>query len=215
MYLRITLLCVPKWGSVTILSSSRDCDRASYWALQVGNQSHTDYRSPLFNRTVDDSRRKTILSLVIYRRVGILFTPYPLRRSGEELWRRWFDSTTLLTQFFLESRGYCWNGCDIGVTWLCSWCLLTVWIWPGELSSKGFCHTRYRFGSGIPEDADIETLLYFLWWQIVPWLFPSTGGDSSDDPLRLVSLCFRRSEVDEFVKFLSHVLRVADAVAAD
>ena len=41
--------------------------------------------APLIDRTVDESRRKTILSLVIYRRVGILFSPYPLRRSGEEL----------------------------------------------------------------------------------------------------------------------------------
>ena len=39
----------------------------------------------LIDRTVGESRTKTILSLVIYRRIGILFTPYPLRRSGEEL----------------------------------------------------------------------------------------------------------------------------------
>ena len=41
--------------------------------------------APLIDRTVGEYRRKTILSLVIYRRVGIRFTPYPLRRSGEEL----------------------------------------------------------------------------------------------------------------------------------
>ena len=41
--------------------------------------------APLIDRTVGESRRTTILSLVIHRRVGILFTPYPLRRSGEEL----------------------------------------------------------------------------------------------------------------------------------
>ena len=41
--------------------------------------------APLIDRTVGEYRGKTILSLVICRMVGILFTPYPRCRSGEEL----------------------------------------------------------------------------------------------------------------------------------
>jgi len=121
-----------------------------------------------------------------------------------------FVSITLLffTQFFRITR-VLWNRSDIIVTGILSWCLLTF---RGCGSVRGcwapryFCYSAYLFSSVIPEDTDIELLPYFSWWQIVPWLIPSTGGDSTDDIPWLVSLFVRRSEVHDFRGFLGYVL---------
>lgn len=53
MYLSITLLCDPKWGSVTISTSSRDCDRVPYWALQQRRSQslETSPQYPSYKRT--------------------------------------------------------------------------------------------------------------------------------------------------------------------
>ena len=61
-------------------------DIAASWALQVGNQSLPRLRSPLLDRIADVvESRKNVLSLIgLYiSKSRILFTPQPLRRSGE------------------------------------------------------------------------------------------------------------------------------------
>ena len=61
-------------------------DIATSWALQVGNQSHPRLRSPLLDRIarVVESRKNVLSLLGLYiSESRILFTPQPLRRSGE------------------------------------------------------------------------------------------------------------------------------------
>ena len=191
-----------------ITTSSRDRDIIASWAWQVGIRALPTlgaFAWSYLGRV--ESRKKNYFESSYILESRNSFYSLSLRRSGEDLWRRCFDSTTLLSQkIFLGSRGYFWDRYDIGVTEFCSWCLLSMGGVRGSWAPRFSCHIRYRFSSGIPEDADIKTPLYFLWWQIVPWLIPSTGGDSSDDLPWLVSFCFRRSEVHEFPRFLGYVL---------
>ena len=93
--LRYALLFLAEFLSSLRIGPHIECDKLVSEPLPT-------LGAPLIDRTwpLLSLEEKTILSLVTYRRVGILFTPYPLRRSGEELSRRCFDSTTLLTQFF-------------------------------------------------------------------------------------------------------------------
>jgi hypothetical protein len=58
--------------------------------------------APCLIEPLTSLEEKLFWVLDIYRRVGILFTPYPLHRSSEELWRRCFILLPLLTQIFFR-----------------------------------------------------------------------------------------------------------------
>ena len=100
-------------------------------------------RNPLDVSNLDESSLvKNYLSLSYISESRILFSP--LLCSGEESWRNNFNSTPLLTQKNLGSRGYFWNLYDVDVTEFCLGASYLLWV-SGELSSRGFLSTSLSF----------------------------------------------------------------------
>ena len=135
--------------------SCQNKDRIGSWAWQVGIKACTDLWAPLIDRTLAESSLvKNYFESSYISESRILFTP--LLCSSEESWCRNFNSTPLVTQIFLGSRGY--FGTSMMSMWpeLCSWCLSYVWIGPGELSSKGFLTHHYRSVSIVSQDTDVR-----------------------------------------------------------
>ena len=140
----------------------------------------------------------------------ILFTPQPLRRSGEDSWRRCFVFPLLnFSQNFLGSRGY------LGIVpiflWRehCSWCLLTFrgcGSVPGSWAPR--C-CRHNFIVAVLEYlsfADIENLFYAVVGEITSTP-PSTGAGVREYCHNSYNGCFSKVEVNDFRRFLGYVLK--------
>ena len=129
---KASLIC----ASILVGISKSLEDRTAYWAWQVGIRALPTLGAFAWSKLGRVESRKKNYFESSYRRVGILFTPFPIRL----LVRKCNISVLilLLTSFnFLGSRGFLES-----LRYQCGWILFLVppitGLFIGELSSKGF-----------------------------------------------------------------------------